>query len=124
MSVKVFPSTQFVPERSTYQYQVGLLAPDKLPVNPTQIASIALALRDVTSGGIVNSRDHIDVLNVNGGVLSLGLFTFQFVSDDTAILGTGVEERRLLTLDVGLVGGGRATHEVSFYVRNLMDITS
>lgn len=124
MGVKQFPSTQFVPERSTYQYSAVLLTPDKLPVDPAQVSSILLFLRDVTSGAIVNSRSGIEVKNVNGGALTAGSFVFQFEDEDTAILGAGAQEQRLLTLDVLLFGGGRATHEVSFYVRNLTDITS
>jgi hypothetical protein len=124
MGVKLFPPTQFVPERSTYQYRAALAAPDGLPAEPAQITSVLLSLRDVASGSIVNSRDGIEAKDANGGTVVLGFFLFQFVSEDMPILGGAAEERRILTLDFHLLGGGRATHEVWFYVRNLRDITS
>lgn len=121
MAVKTFSFADAIPERSTYQYQVTLKDAAGEDIAPAGVTSIALTLRDVTSGEIVNDRDAVSVKNANGGTLTSGLFVFQFAEADTAILGTGTSEKRILTLDFVLTGG-RITREVTFFVRNLRDI--
>jgi hypothetical protein len=123
MGVKEFRFSEYIPERSTWRYQTTIQSDDGVPVVPGDVLSVALTLRDLTSNTIVNSRSAVDVNNANGGSVIAGVFTFQFTQDDTAILGTGNSERRLMTLDFRLSGGGRATHEVYFYVRNFRDIS-
>jgi len=122
MGVTQFPFSDAVPERSTWRYQTTIASDTGVLVNPADVLSIKLWLRDVSSDTIVNSRTNIEVNNTNGGTVTVGQFVFQFTEADSVILGTTRFERRLMTLDFHLSGGGRTTHEVRFYVRNLRDI--
>ena len=122
--VKTFLASQGIPERSTYRYEVDLLTAAGAALPAASVSSIKLTLRDVTSDTIVNSRSAVEVINQNGGVLEDGAFSFQFEEADTAIVGSASAERRVLTLDFRMVGGGRVTREVRFYVRNLQDIAA
>jgi hypothetical protein len=121
---KVFLVKEAIPERSTYQYRAALTLPSGAPVEPGQLTSILATLRDVASDTIVNGRDAQEVLGQNGGSVTTGLFVLQFAESDTAILGSASAERRVLTLDLRLTGGGRVTREVHFYVANFADIAA
>jgi hypothetical protein len=123
MGVKQFLVAEAIPERSTYPYQVDLETDEGVPINPSDVSSIELTLRDLSSDAIVNGRDHLEVKNQNGGVLTAGRFTFTPTEDDTRILGAANIERRLLTLHVHAAAGGGATHQVYFYVRNFRDVS-
>lgn len=123
MAVKHFKSAEFVTERSTPQLTFTVQDADGVEVEPGDISAIAFTLRDAVTDGIVNSRDGVDVFNANGGVFTTGSFALQLTSDDTAILGTATSERRILTLDFTFVGGGREPLEVTFFVRNLRDVS-
>lgn len=123
MSSKRFSLAEAVPERSTYVYSTVLTTPDGDLVQPNQVNSILLTLRDVASDTVVNDRAEVEVKNANGGTLTEGLFAFQFDEADTVILGTRASERRVMTLDFRLTGG-RVTRDVEFYVRNLRDISA
>jgi hypothetical protein len=113
-----------ISERSTPTREFPLYAPDGVtPVDPSQVASIKLSLRDADTDTIINGRSAVDVMNQNGGTLVSGLFSFTFTEADTAIVGTKSGEQRILTIDVHLAGGGRATLERWFWVRNLRDIS-
>src|SRR5689334_9754720 len=112
-------------ERSTPVREFPLYGPDGTTlVDPGQITSIKLSLRDVTADVIVNSRNAIEAKDQNGGTVTTGLFSFQFAEADTAIVGTGSAEQRVLTVDVHLNGGGRMTLERWFWIRNFKDITT
>lgn len=128
-ATKDFLFADAVPEKSTYLYDTLIDDPTGLPLDPGSVSSIRMWLRDLTSDTIVNSRSDVEVLNQNGGVLTTGRFTFQFTSDDTAYVWTGsltlprgTAEKRALTLDFHLIGAGRVTHKVTFYVRGFRDI--
>jgi len=121
---KTFLVQEAIPERSTYQYQVTVTLPNGTLVDPGQVTSILATLRDVPSSTILNSRNAQEVKGENGGTLTTGLFVLQFAEADTLIVGSGSVEQRLLTLDVRLVGGGRVTREIRFYVANFADIAA
>lgn len=124
MGIRRFLYSEAVPERSTWRYQVDIESDEGVPVDPGDVISVLLTLRDIGSDAIINSRDAIEVNNSNGGTVTLGRFVFQFEEADTAILGTASSEQRSLTLDWRLAGGGRITHVVTFYVVNLRDISA
>jgi hypothetical protein len=121
MSVKVFYARDAIPERSTYSYLVNMADRDGVAIEAAQIAGILATLRDVNSGTLI--RDGEDVYGQNGGEVTTGRFELAFTEEDTQIIGASSAERRVLTLDFSLVGGGRVTREVSFYVRNFADIS-
>jgi len=122
---KEFLVEEAIPERSTYQYRVNLRLPDGALVEPGQVTSILATLRDLASNTILNSRDDQEVKGQNGGTLTSGLFVLQFVEADTVIVGSAnTVEQRVLTLDFRLVGGGRLTREVWFFIANFADVTA
>lgn len=115
-----------ITERTTPVYRVGVTDVNDLPVEPAQMSSILLTLRDVGTDTLVNNRNAVEVFNANGGTFTPGEFAFQFVSDDTAIVGspTASKEQRKMTLDFRMTGGGRFTHEVRFWIQALQDVTA
>lgn len=122
MASREFRVAEAIPERSTYTYEVALLDWNGDAMPSSDITAITMTLRDVATDAIVNGREAVDVRNANGGTLGAGSFSFRFAQGDTAIVGTASVERRLMTFDFTLSGGGRVTRDVSFYVRNLRDI--
>lgn len=122
MSVKEFKYAEAISERSTPTLHMDLETADGDPVPAGDVTSIEITLRDLTSGGIVNSRDHQQAKNQNGGTVVDGRFSLQLDEGDTLIVGLGNNERRLLTIDAHL-SGGRATHEIYFFIRNFRDIS-
>src|SRR5262245_57884213 len=121
---KVFSLAEAIPERSTFTYGVDLYTRGGALVDISQVLRVLLTLRDVRTGDIVNSRDAIEAKDQNGGTVTTGRFEFEFDEADTQMFGKRVTERRLLTLDFRLLGGGRITRQVSFYVRNLLDVAA
>lgn len=127
-AVKIFSSGAFgsranpIGERTSAPYRASLTDADGVDVQPAQIDAIYLSLRDVRSDAIVNSRDAVAVKDANGGTLSVGAFEMQFDEDDMVAVGSETLQPRRLTLDIRLVGGGRVTHEVAFWIRAMEDI--
>lgn len=124
VATKTFPPTAAIPERSTFLYGVDLSDPDDQPVTVEQIDHIYLSLRDIRTDTIINSRTALEVKNTNGGTLTTGRFEFQFVEDDMPAIGEEELQPRKLTLDIRLVGGGRVTRQVFFWVQSMEDIDS
>lgn len=127
MAVTHFGYGDAVPDRTTAQYQTTLLDSDDNPIADAAISDILATLVRVSDGAVINSRDAQSVHNANGGTMhsTSGLFTLQFDEADTAA-DTGGDrfQRRRLTLDVTLVAGGRQTHDVQFFVEDLLAITA
>lgn len=121
-AVVSFPQSRAVPERETERFRVGLDDDDGLPLAADQVDALYLSLRDKRNDVIVNSRENVQVKNANGGTLTEGLFEMQFTDDDMAAFGAQEFQPRVLTLDFRLVGGGRGTREVRFWVRAMRDI--
>jgi len=116
--------TDAVPESSSHQYRATITDADGEAIAQAQVSQVLMTLRDVKSDDIVNSRDAVDVLGSELTIPTAGDLRLQFAAEDMPAIGTAEYQQRRLTLDFRLVGGGRFTHAVLFYVQNLTDITA
>lgn len=80
------------------------------------VADISCTARNESTGGIINSRNNISVLNASNGAFVDGAFSFFFQAADTALIGTALttdqethDFRFTFTLDDGTI----TTMEVS-----------
>lgn len=114
-----------VPENSSYQYRATLTDADEVVIGAAAISQILLTLTNVADEATVNSRAAVNVYSGGTGecTVTAGALVMQFDPEDMPSIGTEQYQQRRLTLDVRLVGGGRFTHEVLFYVQNLTDIS-
>lgn len=119
---KSFSQTEPVPEQSSYVYSCDLETPAGDAVDPAQVSQIYLSLRDIRTDAIINSRSGVTVKNAHGGTLTSGLFSMQFDPEDMPAIGTEELQPRKLTLDFRLLGGGRVTREIQFWVRAMEDV--
>ncbi len=113
-----------VPEKSSRRYRTTLVDHDGQPVDPASMQSIALTLRDVKTGTIINNRDAQSVLNTNGGTFSAGgVFTMLFSAVDTTMVegASGSRHHRRATFQMVYYLGAE-NHEVIFVVQNLADV--
>lgn len=93
------------------------------------ILTLVATLKNVATNGVINSRSVQNVLNANGGTVIDGTFTLELTALDNIIVSTtplpgGLEQHRLtLAATYSKTGGGTGNlnHEVTFYVRNLVD---
>ena len=121
------PTTTFaqpVPEGSSRLYSAVLVDHTQQPIQPASVVSIALTLRDLRTGAVVNGRENQNVKNANGGTLAAdGVFTMLFGPADTAMLdgATGERHKRRATFKVVSTQGAE-NHEVTFVVQNLDDV--
>jgi hypothetical protein len=97
-----------------------LVLKDGAGVAVTSLSSATLWLRDLTSNTLIDNG--IDALAAGGAVDGAGVFTFPVTSARTTAIGTPATQRRLVTIDF-VFPGGRKTHELTFDVINLRDIT-
>jgi hypothetical protein len=86
----------------------------------TALTSATVTIRDLTSGDAID--DAINAMT-EGAIDGNGLFTFPLTSARTAAIGTPTLQRRLVTFDF-VFSGGRKTHELTYDVVNLRDISS
>lgn len=124
MSVTVIGPTSALNEGTTGSYSCTLTDTAGAAISSASVSAITATLRDVETGAIVNNRDAQNVLNANGGTLAVGgVFTLILSAADTAQSSTGrTLQARRLTLAV-TYDDGTLTHEVTFYVRALADIS-
>jgi hypothetical protein len=112
-----------VPEQSSYQLIVTVKGADGAPLAAESVDEVRVTLRDVASDTIVNARDAVDMLGSGEASVDAGTLAIQFAPADMAAVGAAQFQQRRATLDVRLVGGARATHEVLFYVQALTDVS-
>ena len=113
-----------VPELSTPTFTATLKDDAGELVDAADVTAIYMTLRETAGGTIVNSRDNVNVLASGIATVEEGAFAVQFASADMAAVGSAQYQERRLSLDLRLTGGGRVTHEVTFYVYNLADVTA
>lgn len=133
------PITRFtedddIPEASDSEYECYFedAAGTGAGLPGSAILTIKLWLSDVTSDTTIHDRADQNVLNTNGGVLSIdGKFVQRLGALDNVFVGTvpkaGLQEHRMVfRVTYTLPGGGgtgQLVHEVRFFVRNLAHTT-
>lgn len=123
MSQKIFGPGDSINEKSTAKYTCTLVDTAGAGIASASVSSLKATLKAADSGTVINSRNAQSVLNTNGGTLdSSGNFALVLGENDTALSGTNKLQERRLTLDVTYTSG-RLTHDVTFYVRALDDIS-
>lgn len=109
-----------VNEKSTRTLKLLLRDAAGAPVSPGAVTGITIWIRDLRSNTLlVNGAN---ALATGGAVGVDGYFTYPLTSTHTAAVGTLARQRRVVTLDI-VFASGELTHEVSFDVVNLTDIT-
>ena len=125
MSVTTINSASAISEGSTARYACVLATVAGVAIDSGAVSAITATLRDVQTDAVINSRDALSVLNANGGTLSAG-GAFALIltpADNIAATGnTRTLQARRLTLEV-TYADGVITHEVTYYVRALADIS-
>ena len=128
MANKEFSTIDAVNEKSPAEYTCKFrdAGAGAAVLNAVSITAITATLKDVATGTVLNGRNAQSVLNVNGGVLDTdGTFTLTFAAADVAVQSGNQKpfEAHRLTLSVTYVGAASPlTHEVLFWVRNLVDV--
>ena len=125
MSVTILTPANAITEGSTALYSCTLTDTAGTAISSGAVSAIDATLRDVQTDAIINSRDAQSVLNVNGGTLaSGGAFSLVLSALDNiqAASNTRTLQARRLTLEVTYTDGA-LTHEVTYYVRALADIS-
>lgn len=119
---KIFSAGDPVPEQSTSQYACSFLDHTGAAIVGTAVTAIVATLRPV-GGDVINARNAQDVLDANGGTLTVGgAFSLVLSSLDTIAVGALPLQERVLTLEVDY-DTGKITHEVHFFVRQLDDVS-
>jgi hypothetical protein len=110
-----------VVERTSSIYDFTLLDENQDPVPLSVLSSLTLTLYDRQTNTIINSRDAVSVLNVNGGTYAntSGAGTFKFAPADHVIVGTGSVETHIALFDAIWDGPGQTHWEVVIQVSNL-----
>ncbi len=92
------------------------------------IDTVALTLKDVATGTIINSRDEQDAKNANNVTIhaTTGLLTWEMQAADNAIVTSttahGLLEHHRATFDIVYDTTKRMTHSVDIYVEQNVDI--
>lgn len=80
-------------EGSTPRYRGTLRDEDGVAIPGSDLYSLTVTITDKETGTVINGRSGVNCLNTNGGSVSeLGVFTFQFVRDDMAVLDATLED--------------------------------
>lgn len=75
-------------EQETVDLQLQILDFDNDPIAADELDTLTLTLYDEESGEIINDRDHVNILNANGGAVDdEGILTMSLESDDTVLVG-------------------------------------
>lgn len=123
MSIKQFGSGDAVNEGTTARYACTLTDHTGAAIDSAAVSAIVATLKDANDETVINSRNAQSVLNVNGGTMgSAGAFALVLSSLDTIARGTAALQPRRLTLKVTFTTGV-VTHEISYFVRSLADIS-
>ncbi len=80
--------TEHMPEKKTGRIKMTLLDEDtQIGIPGSLIVSLTLTLFDKTTGAVINGRDHVNVLNTNGGTVdSAGKLVMQLAAADMVLL--------------------------------------
>lgn len=99
------------------------------PLSGDVLLTLTLTIYNRDTGTIINGRDHVNILNANGGVVYdayendvlVSRLLFQLTANDMAILEDSLPgEGRVALLEWSWNGGAsRGKHEVWFTVENL-----
>lgn len=125
MSITHLGTSEAITEGSTALYSCTLTDTAGTAISSGAVSAITATLRDVQTDAVINSRDAQSVLNANGGTLaSGGAFSLVLSATDNiqAAGNTRALQARRLTLEV-TYDDGAITHEVTYYVRALADIS-
>lgn len=90
----------------------------------SSFSSVGLTLYDKNTGNIINSRDHVSILNVNGGSIdSSGNFSWEMTSNDNPILDDSLSiENHVALIEFTYAGGRKGKAEVKIEVVNLAKV--
>ena len=96
----------------------------KNPIPAGSINTLTLTLYDRRTGNIINSRDGMDILNVNGGtVVGQGDFALELSPGDMVIVDSGLSREVHIALIKFTYGTGKSgAHEVEIAVVNLVKV--
>lgn len=116
-------------ERATVELTATLKDQDGAVVPASVIGALTLRLYDEASGTVINSRDGVDVKNVNGGAVSeLGALTMRLDAADMAIVDAAKASELHIALfewdwtQSSVTRHGKA--EIAFVVKNLAKVAS
>lgn len=88
-----------VQEKTTASYACVITDHAGTPIPAVSMTTLKLTLYDLATDAIINARNAVSVLNVNGGTLdSSGNFTMIFDIADNVILGSATATRDLADL--------------------------
>jgi hypothetical protein len=113
-----------VSEQCTAKIKGVLRDEDGAAIDGATITSLGLTLYDKVTGNIINSRDHLNILNVNGGsVDSVGNFAWIMTPSDNMIVNDSLnnEEHHAL-IEFTYSGGRQGKKLVVFVVENLVKV--
>lgn len=106
-------------EGATYLIHTTFLDQDDAPIVPD---ALTLTLYERATRTIVNSRDHVSVLNENGGSFAGTDFTLTLSGDDNALVGAGNGETHIALLEWTWDGTKTGKAEIAFRVVNLVHV--
>lgn len=117
--------TDLVPEKSTSRVTGVIKDEADTAVPSADITTLTLTLFKVSNSLILNSRDDVDIKNVNGGTVdSSGNLVMTFTPADNAITnGRSKEVHRAMFKWTYNAGAKTGFHEVEFTVGNLLKVT-
>lgn len=113
-------------ERSTRKVTALVTDQDDAGLPAASLTTLTLTLYSLHSLAIINSRDHVSVLNANNGTVdSSGNLAWESQPADNQILDAtlAVEIHRALFEWTWASGTKAGKHEVDLYVRNLNKVT-
>lgn len=112
-----------VAERTTIRYEADLLDEVGVVLGPSELSTLTLTIYALDSARtIINTVDHVNVLNVGRGSFDPVTKRFRLTLDpaDNAIVTSALEEAHVLLLEWTWAAGMKAgRHEVEIRVRNL-----
>lgn len=111
-----------VNEGSTVDYTATLTDKAGVVIPLSSLTSLALTLKNVENGEIINNRDAVDVKNANNGTYhaTSGLFTMNFQPEDAAIENeTARVDRHVATFHAVVAGGDELQWDVFLKVKNV-----
>jgi len=99
-----YPIIGPVPEGTVFYYSGKLLDERGFAIPSSDLTTVELTLKDVTTGDIINTRDAVDIKNDNGGIVNTdGTMSWTSLPADNPVIQTGLDDGEIELHQITLV---------------------
>jgi hypothetical protein len=112
-------------EKATYLIEADMIDETRTAIASGALGSLTLTLYDVKTEQIINSVDHVSILNTGrGSVDSSGHLSITLTPSDNVLVGTASHELHVALIEWTYASGTKTgRHEITFAVDNFLKVT-